>query len=109
MLVKPAYDPPALMVLRAIAGAGPPRLERIGPAGREIGGDMSLQAQSALGLVAIPLIAWLLSEQRTGLAPARMAHVVLAGVGLQLLVAGIMLNVAAVRVAFDWAAGLVAA
>jgi CNT family concentrative nucleoside transporter len=69
---------------------------------------MSLQAQSALGLVAIPLVAWLLSEKRTAIGLARLARLVLAGVGLQLVVAGIMLNVAAVRFAFDWAAGLVA-
>ena len=76
---------------------------------REIGGTMSLQAQSAIGLVAIPLIAWLLSERRTAIGPARLARLILAGLGLQLLIAGIMLNVPAVRVAFDWAAGLVGA
>jgi CNT family concentrative nucleoside transporter len=70
---------------------------------------MSLQVQSAMGLVAIPLIAWLLSERRTAIGPARLARLLLAGLGLQLLVAGILLNVAAVRIAFDWAAGLVGA
>jgi len=70
---------------------------------------MSLQVQSAIGLVAIPLIAWLLSERRKAVGPARLVRLVLAGLGLQLLIAGIMLNVGAVRVAFDWAAGLVAA
>jgi concentrative nucleoside transporter, CNT family len=70
---------------------------------------MSLQAQSAIGLVAIPLIAWLISEQRTAIAPARLARLILVGLGLQLAVAGIMLNVPAVRIAFDWAAGLVGA
>jgi CNT family concentrative nucleoside transporter len=70
---------------------------------------MSLQVQSAIGLVAIPLIAWLLSERRTAIGPARLARLLLAGLGLQLLVAGIMLNVPAVRIAFDWAAGLVGA
>ena len=70
---------------------------------------MSLQAQSALGLVAIPLMAWLLSEQRAAIGPARMARLILAGVGLQLVIAGIMLNVTAVRIAFDWAAGGVGA
>jgi len=70
---------------------------------------MALQAQSLIGLVAIPLIAWLLSEQRSAIAPARLVRLLLAGVGLQLVIAGIMLNVAAVRIAFDWAAGLVGA
>jgi CNT family concentrative nucleoside transporter len=70
---------------------------------------MTLQVQSLAGLVAIPLIAWTLSERRTAIGPARMAQLILAGAGLQLVIAGIMLNVAAVRGAFDWAAGLVAA
>jgi CNT family concentrative nucleoside transporter len=70
---------------------------------------MPLQAQSAIGLVAIPLIAWLLCERRSAIGLRRLARVVLAGLGLQLLVAGIMLNLPAVRVAFDWAAGLVGA
>jgi CNT family concentrative nucleoside transporter len=68
---------------------------------------MSLQAQSAIGLVAMPLIAWLLSERRAAIGPARLARLLLVGLGLQLVVAGIMLNVPAARVAFDWAAGLV--
>jgi CNT family concentrative nucleoside transporter len=68
---------------------------------------MSLQAQSAIGLVAIPLIAWLLSERRTAIRPARLARLVLAGLGLQLIVAGIMLNLPAARIAFDWATGMV--
>ena len=70
---------------------------------------MTLQAQSAIGLMAIPLIAWLLSEQRSAIAPARLVRLLLAGLGLQLVIAGIMLNVVAVRIAFDWAAGLVGA
>ena len=70
---------------------------------------MSLQAQSLIGLAAIPLIAWALSESRGAIVPARLMRLLLAGLGLQLVIAGIMLNVPAVRVAFDWAAGLVAA
>ena len=70
---------------------------------------MTLQAQSAIGLVTIPLIAWLLSEHRSAIALPRLLRLLLAGLGLQLVIAGMMLNVAAVRVAFDWAAGLVAA
>ena len=70
---------------------------------------MTLQAQSLVGLVAIPLIAWALSERRGAIGPARMARLILAGVGLQAVIAGIMLNVPAVRGAFDLAAGLVTA
>jgi len=70
---------------------------------------MSLQVQSAIGLIAMPLFAWILSERRASLGTARLVRLALAGLGLQAAVAGIMLNVAAVRGAFDLAAGLVTA
>jgi nucleoside permease NupC len=70
---------------------------------------MSPQAQSLIGLFAIPLIAWALSERRGAIAPARLARILIAGIGLQALIAGVMLNIPAARAAFDWAAGLVAA
>ena len=69
---------------------------------------MSLQAQSLVGLLVIPLIAWALSERRV-MAPLRLARVILAGLALQFAIAGVMLTVPAARAAFDWAAGLVAA
>jgi concentrative nucleoside transporter, CNT family len=68
-----------------------------------------LQAQSVLGLVAIPLFAWSISECRRALTPALLVRIVLAGLALQIAIAGIMLNVPASRALFDWAAGLVAA
>jgi concentrative nucleoside transporter, CNT family len=67
------------------------------------------QVQSLIGLLVIPLIAWALCERRAAIAPSRLARLLLAGIGLQLAIAGIMLNVPAVRAAFDWAAGLVTA
>ena len=70
---------------------------------------MMLQAQSVIGLLALPLIAWALSEKRTALSPRRLARIVLAGTGLQMAIAAIMLNLPASRAAFDWAAGLVGA
>ncbi len=70
---------------------------------------MWLQGQSLIGLVAIPLLAWALSERRGAIKPARLARILAAGIGLQAVVAGVMLNVPASRAAFDWAAGLVAA
>jgi CNT family concentrative nucleoside transporter len=69
---------------------------------------MSYQLQSLLGLLVIPLIAWVLSEKRWAFAPARLARILLGGLALQLAVAGVMLNVPATRIAFEWAAGLVA-
>ncbi|HEY7549547.1 MAG TPA: nucleoside transporter C-terminal domain-containing protein [Hyphomicrobiaceae bacterium] len=70
---------------------------------------MTPQVQSLIGLVAIPLIAWAVSERRASLSTGRLARLALAGLGLQAAIAGIMLNVAAVRGAFDLAAGLVTA
>ena len=70
---------------------------------------MLFQAQSLIGLLLIPLLAWMLSEARSAIRPARLLRIVLAGLGLQFAIAGVMLNVAAVRVGFDWAAGLVTA
>ena len=68
---------------------------------------MALQAQSLIGLAIIPLLAWALSENRRAHKRAQLLRIMLAGLGLQILIAAVMLNVAAVRVAFDWAAGLV--
>ncbi len=70
---------------------------------------MTLQAQSLIGLFAIPLIAWALTERRGAIAPARLARILIGGIGLQALIAGVMLNIPAARSVFDWAAGVVAA
>jgi CNT family concentrative nucleoside transporter len=70
---------------------------------------MWLQVQSLAGLVAIPLIAWALSERPGVIKPARLVRILSAGIGLQVLIAGLMLNVPGARRAFDWADGLVAA
>ena len=70
---------------------------------------MWLQAQSLAGLAGIPVLAWALSERRGVIKPARLARILIAGIGLQVLIAGLMLNVPAARAAFDWADGLVAA
>jgi CNT family concentrative nucleoside transporter len=70
---------------------------------------MWLQVQSLAGLVAIPLMAWALSERPGVIRPARLVRILIAGIGLQVLIAGLMLNVPAARTAFDWADGLVAA
>jgi CNT family concentrative nucleoside transporter len=68
---------------------------------------MALQAQSLIGLAVIPLLAWALSENRRAHKRAQLMRIMLAGLGLQIVIAAVMLNIAAVRVAFDWAAGLV--
>ena len=52
---------------------------------------MWLQGQSLVGLVAIPAIAWALSERHGAIAPARLARILVGGVGLQVLIAGLRL------------------
>jgi CNT family concentrative nucleoside transporter len=70
---------------------------------------MWLQGQSLVGLVAIPAIAWALSERHGAIPPARLVRILVGGIGLQVLIAGLMLNVPASRAAFDWAGSLIAA
>ena len=69
---------------------------------------MSLQAQSLVGVIVLPFIAWVLSERRVGGAP-HLTRVIVAGLVLQFAIAGLLLAIPASRAAFDWAAGLVAA
>lgn len=61
-----------------------------------------LQLQSLAGLVAIPLFAWLLSEDRKAASGARLWRLVLAGIVLQIVIAAILLNIPPIRAAFDW-------
>jgi CNT family concentrative nucleoside transporter len=68
---------------------------------------MTYQLQSLIGLLVIPLIAWVMSERRGAIKPRRLARILAAGIGLQVAIAGVMLNVPAARIAFDWAAGIV--
>lgn len=70
---------------------------------------MPLQAQSLIGLIAFPLLAWLMSERREALSSLRLIRIVGAGLALQLGVAALMLNVPALRGGFDWAASLLGA
>lgn len=67
---------------------------------------MSLQAQSLLGVLLLPVLAWLLSEDRAAITKRWLARVLAAGIGIQLANAAVMLTLPASRVAFDWAAGL---
>src|SRR6478736_6475723 len=47
--------------------------------------------------------------RRAAIKPARLVRILIAGIGLQVLIAGLMLNVPAARAAFDLFGGLVAA
>lgn len=68
-----------------------------------------LQLQSLIGLVALPLIAWALSEDRRAAASSRMLRFVVIGIAIQIAIAALMLNVAIVRALFEWPGHAVAA
>jgi len=70
---------------------------------------MTLQLQSALGLVALPALAWLLSERRQALRAAPVLQLLAAGIALQFVIAGLLLNVPTLRAAFTYPAALVEA
>lgn len=63
---------------------------------------MLLQLQSLTGLVAIPLLAWMLSEDRQAASGGKLYRLVAGGIALQIAIAALMLNVPVVRAAFDW-------
>lgn len=63
---------------------------------------MLLQMQSLAGLIALPAIAWLLSEDRRLAAGRGFFRIVIGGIVLQIAIAALMLNVPLVRAAFDW-------
>lgn len=60
------------------------------------------QMQGLLGLVAIPVIAWALSERRAALAGAGVARMALVAIAIQFVVAGLLLNVPILRGLFEW-------
>lgn len=70
---------------------------------------MLLQLQSLAGLVAFPLLAWALSEDRRAAGGGRLMRLVAVGIAIQIGIAGIMLNVPFVRAAFDWPGRIVEA
>ena len=65
---------------------------------------MLLQVQSAVGIVAIPALAYLLCERRGDLRPARAIRIVLAGIAVQIVIAGLLLTVPALSGLLSWPA-----
>ncbi|MGD9868801.1 MAG: nucleoside recognition domain-containing protein, partial [Hyphomicrobiales bacterium] len=65
---------------------------------------MTLQLQSLAGLLALPALAWLLSEQRGAIGVTRGIRIVAMGLVLQIAIAALMLNVPPIRALFDWPA-----
>ena len=62
---------------------------------------MGLMLQSLLGVIAMPLIAWLLCEDRKALTAGDATRTIVAGLGLQVAIAGALLLVPGLRVVFD--------
>ena len=58
--------------------------------------------QGLLGLIAIPLLAWIFSERRDALAGADIARMVGIGLAIQFVIAGMLLNLSFLRGLFDW-------
>ncbi len=58
--------------------------------------------QGLLGIVAIPAIAWALSERRAALAGAGVGRMALVAIAIQFIIAGLLLNVALLRGLFEW-------
>lgn len=55
-----------------------------------------------MGLAAIPLVAWLLSERRGALVGRTVMRMAAAAVAIQIAIAGLLLNVPLLRGLFDW-------
>lgn len=65
---------------------------------------MALQLQSLVGLIAIPLLAWALTERRQDLPLARTLKFAAAAIALQFAIAGALLWVPQLRGIFEWPA-----
>lgn len=70
---------------------------------------MALMLQSLLGLIVIPLIAWMLSENRRALPLATVTRFAVTGIALQFLIAGLFILVPPAALVFELLAGAVAA
>lgn len=68
-----------------------------------------LQAQSLIGLIVIPLLAWFLSERRRDLRALATLRFIVVAVLIQAVIAGVMLNVPPIRALFDYPGHAVAA
>ena len=63
---------------------------------------MTEHLQGLIGLLAIPLIAWLVSERGSALSPAVIARLTAVSVAMQFVIAGTLLNVPLLRSLFEW-------
>lgn len=65
---------------------------------------MIYQLQGILGLAALPLLAFTLSENRRTVANARTLRLIFAGIAIQVVLAAALMNIEALRVVFEWPA-----
>jgi len=70
---------------------------------------VGLMLQSLTGLIAIPLIAWLLSEQRSALPVGLSLKIAAGGIALQFVIAGVFILIPQLGFVFDLLAGAVVA
>lgn len=63
---------------------------------------MAPQLQGLIGLVVLPLIAWILCERRTLLSASSVARLAAVAIAIQFVIAGLLLNVGLLREAFAW-------
>lgn len=70
---------------------------------------MELALQSLLGVMVIPMLAWLISENRTAFDRRSLVSVVLVTILLQAAIALILLKFAPARLVFDWLGDVVSA
>ena len=68
---------------------------------------MILQLQSLIGLIAFPLIAWIISENRGAYSLSTLLRIVIVGILLQVIIAASMLHVPVLRSIFESASSLV--
>lgn len=54
---------------------------------------MSASLQSILGILAIPLISWVLSERRSLTEPKKLARIVMGGLAIQIVIAALLVFV----------------
>ena len=59
-----------------------------------------VQLQSVIGLIVIPVFAWAIRDRSQPLDMKHAARIVAVGIGMQLIIAALMLNVPAIEAAF---------
>jgi len=67
----------------------------------EMGGRMALQLQSLAGVLVIPLLAWIISENRAALGITRAMMIVITAIAVQVAIALLFLKMPYAKILFD--------